>query len=196
MSVACCYAGRLEEGERVVRPLRAFHSPVLDLCRPKPYLAHQAMFDASCPHGRWYYFRACDVAELSNDVIDVMVEHGKRIASPITTVAFFQMGGAVARVGSPRPPSTAALPGSRSTSAATARVRRVRRRAGVGTRAFWSALEPYHTSVYVNFLMEEGQERISRPSVPRSTSASRPLSSTYDPTNLFRLNQNIPPDSP
>ena len=53
----------------------------------------------SFPHGWRYYFRACDVAGLSDDVIDVMVEHGRRIVSPITSVAFFQMGGAVARVG-------------------------------------------------------------------------------------------------
>ena len=82
-----------------MRPLRAFGSPVLDLCEPKPYVAHQATFDASFPHGWWYYFRACDVAELTDDVIDVMVEHGRRIVSPITSVALWQMGGAVARVG-------------------------------------------------------------------------------------------------
>ena len=49
VSVACCYAGPVDEGEAVVRPLKAFDSPVLDLCEPKPYLANQAMFDASLP---------------------------------------------------------------------------------------------------------------------------------------------------
>ena len=99
VAVACCYAGPVEQGERVVRPLKAFGSPVLDLCEPKPYVAHQAMFDPAFPHGWRYYFRACDVAELSDEVIDVMVEHGRRIASPISSVALWQMGGAVARVG-------------------------------------------------------------------------------------------------
>ena len=47
----------------------------LDVCEPKPYLAHQAMFDPSFPHGWWYYFRSCDVAELTDDVIDIAVEH-------------------------------------------------------------------------------------------------------------------------
>src|SRR3954465_9168085 len=50
VAVACCYAGAVEEGERVLRPLKEFGSPVLDLCRPKPFLEHQAMFDASYPH--------------------------------------------------------------------------------------------------------------------------------------------------
>ena len=99
VAVVCCYAGPVEEGERVVRPLKAFGSPVLDLCEPKPYLAHQSMFDPSFPHGRWYYFRACDVAELSDEVIDITVEHALRIKSPLTAFPIWQMGGAVARVG-------------------------------------------------------------------------------------------------
>jgi hypothetical protein len=57
-----------------VRPLRAFGSPVLDLCEPKPDVAHQTMFDASFPHGWRYYFRACDVSELTDDVIDVTID--------------------------------------------------------------------------------------------------------------------------
>ena len=62
LSIGCCYAGPGREGEEVVRPLREFGNPVLDVCKPKPYLDHQAMFDASFPHGWWYYFRSCDVA--------------------------------------------------------------------------------------------------------------------------------------
>src|SRR5262245_31376974 len=76
VGIVCCYAGPVEEGERVVAPLKAYGSPVLDLLEPKPYVEHQAMFDPSFPHGRWYYFRSCDVAELSDDVIDIPVEHG------------------------------------------------------------------------------------------------------------------------
>jgi hypothetical protein len=98
VAIVCCYTGAVEDGERIVRHLRAFGSPVLDLCEPKPYVAHQTMFDASFPHGRRYYFRACDVGELSDDVIDVMVEYGRRIVSPVTNVGVWQMGGAVSRV--------------------------------------------------------------------------------------------------
>ena len=79
VSVTCCYAGPVEEGERVVAPLKAFGSPVLDLCQPKPFVEHQAMFDPSFPHGRWYYMRSCDVDELSDDVIDITAEHSMQI---------------------------------------------------------------------------------------------------------------------
>ena len=143
-----------------MRPLRAFGSPVLDLCEPKPYVAHQAMFDASFPHGWWYYFRACDVAELSDDVIDVMVEHGRRIVSPITSVALCQMGGAVARVGEAETAFNgrdAAFTFNINGNSETAEGFEAERE---WARAFWSALQPHHTSVYVNFLMDEGEERI------------------------------------
>src|ERR671916_2532424 len=98
VGVVCCYAGPIEDGEKVVKPLKEFGSPVLDLCVPKPFLAHQALFDASFQHGWWYYMRACDVAELTDEVIDIAVDHSLRIRSPLTAFPIWQLGGAVARV--------------------------------------------------------------------------------------------------
>ena len=66
--MTCCYAGPVEDGENVVRPMKSFGSPVLDLCVPKPFVVHQAMFDPSFPRGWWYYFRSADLAELQGDV--------------------------------------------------------------------------------------------------------------------------------
>src|SRR5205823_11997423 len=60
-------------------------------------------------------------------------------------------------------------------------------------RGLWSALEPYHTSVYVNFLMEEGQDRIRQAYGAARYDRLRALKREYDPDNFFRLNQNIPP---
>jgi FAD binding domain/Berberine and berberine like len=194
VAVICCYAGRVEDGEKVVRPLKAFGSPVLDLCEPKPYVAHQAMFDASFPHGWWYYFRTCDIGALTDDVIDVTVEHGRRIVSPITSVAVFQMGGAVARVDE----SETAFNGRGASftfningNSKTAEEFDSERD---WARACWSGLEPHHTSVYVNFLMEEGEQRIRQAYGATKYERLKALKRTYDPTNFFRLNQNIPPD--
>lgn len=61
-------------------------------------------------------------------------------------------------------------------------------------RSFWSALEPYHTGVYVNFLMEEGEERIRQAYGAKKYARLKSLKRRYDPDNLFRLNQNIRPD--
>jgi FAD/FMN-containing dehydrogenase len=194
VAVVCCYAGAIEAGEEVLRPLKTFGSPVLDLCRPKPYVAHQTMFDAAFPHGWHYYFRACDVAELSDAVIDAMVEYGDRIVSPVTSVALWQMGGAVARVDESATAFNgrdAAFTFNINGNSKTAEGFEAERE---WARAYWSALEPHHTSVYVNFLMDEGEQRIMQAYGDAKYERLKALKRTYDPTNLFRLNQNIPPD--
>jgi FAD/FMN-containing dehydrogenase len=193
IGVAACYAGPVEDGERALRPLKSFGSPVLDLCRPKPFVAHQSMFDPSFPHGWWYYFRACDVAELNDDVIEIMVDYGRRIVSPVTSIALWQMGGAVARVGGDETAFNGRQAGftfninGNSESAAGFDEERE------WVRSYWSALAPYHTSVYVNFLMEEGEERIRRAYGSAKYDRLRALKRKYDPENAFRLNQNIRP---
>jgi FAD/FMN-containing dehydrogenase len=194
IAVVCCYAGSVEDGEKVVRPLKGFGSPVLDLCGPKPYLTHQSMFDASFPRGWWYYFRSCDVADLNDGIIDVMAEYGNQIASPITSVGLWQMGGAVARVGEDETAFNGRTVGhtfnigGNTESAAGFEDERE------WARSYWSALSPYHSSVYVNFLMDEGEERIREAYGPKKYERLKALKNKYDPGNFFRLNQNIPPD--
>ena len=92
VAVVCCYAGPVEEGEQVVRPLKEFGAPIIDVCGPKPFLAHQAMFDPSFPHHRWYYFKSCDVPALTDEVIDITVEHSQRIESPFTAFPIWTSG--------------------------------------------------------------------------------------------------------
>ena len=194
VAVVSCYAGPIEEGERVLQPLREFGSPVLDLCEPKPFLQHQGMFDPTFPHGRWYYMRACDVAELSDEVIDITVEHAMKIRSPFTAFPIWQMGGAVGRV-----PDDATAFTSRG-AAHTFNLTSVTEgpegfeEERQWTRDFWSALAPHHMGVYVNFLMEEGEERVREAYGPAKYDRLKALKREYDPQNLFRLNQNVPPD--
>lgn len=193
VSVVCCYAGPVEEGERVVRPLKSFGSPVLDLCEPKPFLVHQAMFDSSFPHGWWYYFRACDVAELTDDVIDTTVEHSMRIKSPLTGFPIWQMGGAVARRAEDETAFNGRTAGHTFNISAMTETAEGFDEEKEWVRIFWSALAPYHTSVYVNFLMEEGEERIKRAYGSAKYERLKALKRKYDPDNFFRLNQNISP---
>jgi hypothetical protein len=193
VAVVCCYAGPVEEGERVVRPLKAFGSPVLDLCVPKPFLAHQAMFDPTYPHGRWYYFRACDVAGLSDEVIDITVEHSLRIKSPHTAFPIWQLGGGVAR-------GREDTAFSGSTTGHTFNINAATETADgfdeerEWVRGFWSALEPFQQSVYVNFLMDEGEERVRQAYGTEKYDRLKALKRRWDPDNFFRLNQNIAPD--
>ena len=193
VAVACCYAGPVEEGEAVVRPLKACAPPVLDLCEPKPYVEHQAMFDPSFPHGRWYYMRACDVATLSDEVIDIAVDHSRQIQSELTAFPIWQLGGAVARVPEEETAFNGRSAGHTFNITATTATADGFDAEREWVRNFWTALEPHHTSVYVNFLMDEGQERIRQAYGPEKYARLQALKQKYDPDNFFRLNQNIPP---
>jgi FAD/FMN-containing dehydrogenase len=193
VGVVCCYAGPVEEGEKVVRPMKEYGSPALDLCVAKPFLDHQAMFDPSFPHGQWYYFRSCDVAELSDDVIDITAEHAMQIRSPLTNFPLWQMGGAVGRVGEDETAFNGRGVGHTFNIGAATATADGFDEEREWVRNFWSALEPYHTSVYVNFLMDEGEERIRQAYGGRKYDRLKALKRKYDPDNIFRLNQNVPP---
>jgi hypothetical protein len=192
--VTCCWSGDIDAGEEVIRPLREFGSPVLDLCESKPFLQHQAMFDPTFPHGRWYYMRSCDVAELTDEVIDIAVEHAMRIRSPLTSFPIWQQGGAIRQVGEDDTAFNGRQAGHTFNITAITEDEEGFDQEREWSRDFWSALEPFHTSVYVNFLMEEGQDRIRQAYGPAKYDRLRALKREYDPDNLFRRNQNIPPD--
>jgi hypothetical protein len=194
LAVAACYSGPVDEGERCLRPLKSFGSPVLDLCAPKTYLALQSMFDPSFRRGCWYYVRSCDVASLTDEVIDIVADYGRRIVSPVTSIALWQMGGAVARVGAEETAFngrgagfTFNINGNSETGEGFEAERQ-------WAREYWSALAPFHQSVYVNFLMEEGEERVRQAYGPGKHDRLKALKRKYDSTNFFRLNQNIRPD--
>jgi FAD binding domain/Berberine and berberine like len=191
--VICCWIGDAEEGERFIKPLREFGSPVADVCMQKPFLEHQAMFDPSFIPHRWYYMRSCDIKELTDEVIDVTVEHSLKITSPLTSFPIWHTGGAVSRV----PDDATAFHGRHAgftyniTSCTEAAEGFDVEREWV--RNFWTALEPWHTTVYVNFLMDEGEERIRTAYGDEKYDRLKALKRKYDPDNFFRLNQNIPP---
>ncbi len=191
--VICCWIGDHEEGERFIKPLREFGSPVADACTTKPYLAHQAMLDPSFPPGRWYYVRSCDVAELTDDVIDVTVEHSLKIQSPLTSFPIWQMGGAMSRVDESEAAFNGRHAGFTYNILCSTEGEEGFAEERDWVRNFWSALEPWHTSVYVNFLMEEGEERIRLAYGDERWDRLKALKRKYDPDNFFRLNQNIPP---
>jgi FAD/FMN-containing dehydrogenase len=192
--VASCWAGDIEEGERFIRPLKAFGSPVLDACVPKPFLTHQAMFDPSFPKGRWYYFKSCDVAELSDDIIDITVEHCLKISSPLTSFPIWQRGGAVSRVGEDQTAFSGRSAGFTYNIGASTETTEGFAEEREWVRDFWSALRPWHEGVYVNFLGNEGVERVRQSYGSEKYDRLQALKRTYDPDNFFRLNQNIPPN--
>lgn len=194
LAIVSCYAGSVEDGERVMQPMKDFGSPVLDFCRPKPFLEHQRTFDPSFPHGWSYYVRSCDIATLSDEVIGIVAEYGMRITSPVTSVALWQMGGAVGRIGNDATAFNGRNAGFTFNINGNSKTAEGFDAERQWARDYWSALAPHHTSVYVNFLMEEGEERVRQAYGAAKYERLKSLKRKYDPTNFFSLNQNIRPD--
>jgi FAD/FMN-containing dehydrogenase len=198
IAVACCYAGAVEDGERAVRALRRFGTPLVDLVGPTPYVAHQSGVDGTVPHGWHYYWKATNLAGLSDDVIATIANHAYRARSPRTYAAMFHMGGAVARV-----PAGATAYGSRHVphniiiDAAWLPEKSAELAASetAWARQFLSALEPHREpTVYVNFL--DSDDRASRLREAYGDETYRRLAEVkakYDPDNTFHHNQNIRP---
>ena len=106
--VGACYAGSPEEGARVVRPLKQFGRPIVDLLEPRPYTALQAVFDPMVPHGWHRYWKSVELPRLTDDAIDSLVEHSAAPTSPRSYTIVFQLGGALGRVGATRRRSASA----------------------------------------------------------------------------------------
>jgi FAD/FMN-containing dehydrogenase len=193
VAVTCCYVGDLDAGERVIEPMRRFGSPVLDLCAPKPYVDHQAMFDPSFPPGRWFYVRSCDLGELSDGAIDTIVDGAARIESPHTTLPLFHLGGAVARVGEDETAFTGRQAAHTLNIACATDGRDGFDAERQWLERTWIGMRPHSTSTYVNFLMDEGEDRIRDTYGAAKYARLQALKRAYDPNNLFRRNQNIPP---
>jgi len=192
--VVPCWVGDVETGEAFLKPLREFGPPVADVCVVKPYLAHQAMLDPSFVPGRWYYFKSADVAELTDELIDITMERSLQISSPLTSFPIWQMGGAVERVGDDETAfngRTAAFTYNIGASTETEEGFAEERD---WVRGFWDAITPWHQGVYVNFLGDEGADRVRQSYGPEKYDRLQALKRKYDPDNLFRLNQNIAPE--
>jgi hypothetical protein len=189
------YAGPVERGEKTLQPLRKLGAAVIDTLAAKPYVAHQKMLDPMLAHGRGYYWKGDRLGRLNDKVIEIMTAHAGRITSPWSTVPFFAQGGAVARV----PEDETAFPGRDAaydmTIVAAWMPGDPEREAHIAwARDFHTALEPFSTGVYVNFINDESAHQVmSRAYRPGQWERLVALKAEYDPDNFFRLNANIPP---
>jgi FAD/FMN-containing dehydrogenase len=189
------YAGPVDDGERVLRPLRAYGPPAADLFAPMPYNMAQRMADTLWPAGLCNYWKSSYLRELSDAAIDVMLDFFRRVPSPHTVVVLEHNGdGALERVpddatafGHRRWPYNFLVTSGWRDPADTERNIR-------WTREFFDAMRPFLASgAYVNYLGDEG------PAGPRAAYGAgkyarlAALKMKYDPANLFRMNQNIEP---
>lgn len=196
IAVACCYAGAVEDGERAVRALRRFGTPLVDLLSPRPYAAFQSSLDDTVPHGWHYYWKGTNLTGLSDGAIAVIADHAYAAISPRSYSAMFHAGGAVARI----PHDGTAYAGrdvahnmsidavwlpDESGEYAVAET--------AWARQFFQALRPHRPgSVYVNFLdSDDDTSRLREAYGDRIYGRLAEVKAKYDPDNAFHYNQNI-----
>ena len=193
VAILVCYTGDLLEGERVVAPLRRLATPIADVVEPMPYPAIFALTQVGTIRGLEQHVRSLFLQALSDEVLHTLTEETLATMSPETIVQLRVLGGAMGRVSVDATAfahrATQAMviitnfgPGSAGAEDRSARTEQV-----------WRALQPYSNGVYVNFLAEEGEQRIHEAYPPATYARLAALKSRYDPTNFFHLNQNIKP---
>ena len=189
--ITLCYTGSPDEGERHLEALRKVGSPISDTIHPKSYLKTVSMLRAA-PAGRCYYERSSTLEELSDEAIDLIVEYGRAGTSPFSQVLIQHLHGAASRV---HPTGTAFAQRQESyiLGIFAAWTNDEAQKHIEWTRSFWTATRRFASpGVYVNFLGDEGEERI-RASYGVNYQRLVALKNRYDPTNFFHLNQNIQP---
>jgi hypothetical protein len=189
-----CYSGPMGKGEEVIRPLRAFGSPVADLVGPMPYIAVQALGGPFYPPGRFNYWKSSFIYDLSDAAIDTMIAQFEAVPSPFSAVALEHLGGAMSRIGkdetafNERTAPLSLIITSEWTDPAESE-NNIR-----WARDFWAAMRPFASeAAYVNYLDRGDEDRIRAAYGADKYERLVTLKNKYDPTNIFRLNQNIKP---
>ncbi len=179
----------------LIAPITAALEPVVELVTPIPYVALQQMFDASAPWGLCSYEKAVYLDELTDGVIDTILEHQARKMSPLSFVPIFNFGGAFRRADD----EATAFGGSRDTGyviniSATTPSPEEFEAERQWVRDYWSALVPHAAGVgsYVNFMSEYDEDRI-RSAYGAKYPRLQAIKAIYDPDNVFHLNPNIRP---
>jgi Berberine and berberine like len=189
------YAGPVADGERVLAPMRELGDPVADLMGPLPYVAMQGLLDALYPEGGSNYFKAGFMDELSDAAIGSLVERHGAMNSPMSEIHLQHFGGAVRRVS----PSATAF-ANRGAEYVLNVLGRTPDSAGFDAAVDWArdtynAMEAYTAAgTYSNF-MSAGDDRVKEAYPEDTYRRLQALKDRYDPTNLFRLNQNVRPSS-
>jgi FAD/FMN-containing dehydrogenase len=195
VAVAAAYCGPVEEGERVVQPLRELGEPVVDASGPWPWLGLQSGFDAIFPKGELRYWKSRSVRELSDEVIGEIVAFADRRPTPMTDIGIWHHGGAMSRVAEGE-----TAYGGRDVEFLVAVEANwtdpAQNDEAIGwAREVWDAMEPYTTgAVYLNFPgLGEEKDDLARAGYGENYERLTELKAKYDPDNLFRMNINIPP---
>jgi FAD/FMN-containing dehydrogenase len=194
VALACCYCGDLQEGERALAPLREFGTPLLDGIQAMPYTGIQGLFGPAYPWDNRNYWKSTYLREFPDAAVDVAIDYANRTQSPLSAVVIEYYGGAVSRV----PADATAFPHREANfnililaqwQAASEDAQHMQ-----WARAAWDAFQPWASNaIFMNALSAGEDPQAVRDAYGANSARLAALKTQFDPTNRFRMNQNIPP---
>jgi len=193
--VVWCYTGPHSRADEVLAPVREFGSPLVMGLAPMPFTALQSAFDPLYPAGLQWYLRSDVFTEISDAAVEVHRRYGERLPTGHSTMHLYPIDGAAHDVGASDTPWSyreanwgSVFAGVDSDPAKADEIRQ-------WCVDYFEALHPFSAGgAYVNMMMDEGQDRV-RASYRDNYDRLAQIKATYDPGNLFRVNQNIQPQT-
>jgi hypothetical protein len=188
-----CWSGRLDDGERVLAPLRRLGNPLLDALGPIAFPQQQRLIDESAVDGNPNYWKSTFVKRPTDDLIDLLVDGANRATSPLTAIIVEHLGGAISRVA----PEATAFPHRGEAfdvglltqwtpgEDAASHVR--------WTRDLFEALRPFGTGAYFLNFLDRDDDGTVRAAFGTNYDRLVTVKNRWDPTNFFRVNQNVAP---
>lgn len=193
-AMVTCHCGSLAEGDAAMRPLKTFGTPAVDMLGPMPYEAINSMLDAAYPKGALNYWRSSFLAELSDAAIDTMVACFERCPTPMGQLLIEHFHGAVTRVGV----AETAFPHRREVYNFLILAEWMDH-ADTEVCVTWARetsakMQPYVAPArYVNYLGDDETDDALAAAYGPNYRRLQKIKAHYDPTNFFRMNQNIVP---
>lgn len=187
-----CYLGDENKAEEVFKPIMDLN-PIFAHVGSMPYPAIQSLFDGLLPPGLQWYWRADFFDDLGADASEKHFEFGSKIPTPLSQMHMYPISGAAGRVAKDATPwayrdakYAGVIVGVDPDPANAEKIT-------TWCKDYWNALHPYSSGgAYLNFIMDEGEERIKTSYKENYVRLSR-IKRQYDPENLFKVNQNIKP---
>ena len=192
--LALCHAGDLAAGAEAAAPFRAIGTPIGEHVGPMPFTAWQAAFDPLLTPGERNYWKSHDFVEIADGLVDVLLDVVPRLPSPQCEIFIGHLGGAINRV----PAGATAYPHRDVNFVMNVHTRWSRPSEDAAciawTRALYQAAAPFATGgVYVNFMPDDEAARVSAGAYGANYARLSRIKATWDPANLFRMNQNVTP---
>lgn len=193
VAIFVCHTGKIEEGDALLKTLRAIGQPVADIVTRRPYAQMQSMLDGTQPKGRRYYWKSHYLPGIEQQTIDIAVEHAGRIQSPHSAILLFQIQGALGEL-----PAGHSPVGNRDAAYVLNIAASWEKPGDDGlhmqwARACFEATRPCSTGgTYINFLTEEeGTDRIEAAYGRANLDKLAALKRQYDPGNFFRHTKRV-----